>query len=314
MGSRPERGRAGVRVAAALVALSVPTLAGDAEAQEVTYTGSLQYSTGSYVFTERTHSFYLMTGLSARGRGFEVDASIPFIVQNSRLITYVGNAPLPTGGPDHLAVRRREPGAGIPTRRGGGTGRSGMGRSGGLARATLPGAAQATDSVTYADDYSGRLGDPFLEGALEIAPGDGFLRSLRLKAGTKAPLADLDSGVGTGEWDYLAGGSVMFAVGGLYFFADVGWWWLGDLPDLELRDGPSYGLGIGKAVFDGRSSLLFTLAGARASIVTVDAPLIAGVSLGHDLGQGRSLSLGASVGLSEASPDLSVLLGWALEL
>ena len=61
-----------------------------AGAQEVTYSGSLQYATGAYVFADRTHSAYLSSGLSVRGGRFELGVSVPLIFQNSQLVSGSG--------------------------------------------------------------------------------------------------------------------------------------------------------------------------------------------------------------------------------
>jgi len=311
------RGRPAYRCGgiAATLAAAVFTAAGIA-AQEVTYSGSLQYATGSYVFAERTHSAYLISGLGVEAGRFELRGSVPVIFQNSAVVTYVQGSPLPTGGPDHEAVRRREPGTTIPTH-----GRGGMGRGGGgmsfrpvLRTGEAGQQAQGTDSVAFADDFATNLGDPMLQGSVELFSGTGIVRSLRLSGGAKVPVADLDSGVGTGEWDYLTGASVALGASDLYLFGDLSWWWLGDLPDLELEDGLSYGAGVGHALFGGRGSVLATVSGAQASIATVEAPVTAGLSVGYTLEDGPSLSLGTAVGLTESSPDFSLFLGWTVGL
>lgn len=285
-----------------------------APAQEVSYTGSLQYSTGAYVFQQRTHSVYLISGLGVRGDRLELSGSLPVVLQNSTVVTWVQGMPVPTGGPDHEALRRREPGSKIPTRRGGG----GMGPGGRMAgsAAVLPGqtgpGTEATDSVTFSDEFGVNVADPYLSGSVEAFSGLGTVRSVRFSAGTKIPLADVESGVGTGEWDYAAGTSLTLGLGGVYLFGDVTWWWLGDLPELELEDGLSYGVGAGGSVLDGRATVLATVSGAQSSVATVDPPVMAGVSLGYTLREGRSLSLGLSAGLTESSPDVSLYLGWTL--
>lgn len=295
---------------------AAPPVRSEAGAQEVTYSGSLQYATGSYVFEERTHTAYLMSGLGVEAGRFELRGSLPVIFQNSAVVTYVQGSPLPTGGPDHEAVRRREPGATIPTHGRRGTGMGGGGMSlrptPGLARAGQQ--AQAADSVAFADDFTTNLGDPLLQGSVELFSGTGLLRSLRVSGGAKIPVADLDSGVGTGEWDYLAGASIALGASEIYLFGDLSWWWLGDLPDLELEDGLSYGAGVGRGLFAGRGSVLATVSGAKATISTVDAPVTLGLSVGYTPDGGPSLSLGTAFGLSESSPDFSLYLGWTLGL
>lgn len=264
-------------------------------AQDVAYNGSLQYATGSYVFSERTHSFYLFSGIGVDAGRFRVDASVPLVLQNSTLVTYVGGGPLPTGGADHEVVGNREPGMTIPGRRG---------------YRAVPG----TDSVRFRNRYDLQVGDPMLYGSVEVHSGTGVLRSVTVSAGTKLPLADLDSGVGTGEWDFSAGTSLSVALGDFLLFGDLSYWWLGDLPELELRDELAYGLGIGRPILNGRFSLLGSLSGAESAVETLDPPLLLSISLGSTIDGNRQVTGGVSAGLTESSPDVGVFLGWTIPL
>lgn len=123
--------------------------------------------------------------------------------------------------------------------------------------------------VTFEDEFAWTVGDPFFSASGEVYSGTGFLRSLRAQASTKIPLQGLDSGVGTGAWDSGLGGSALMDMGGMYLFADLGYWWYGDLPDLQLDNGLTYGLGLSRALFDARGSLLVSLSGASRLIETM---------------------------------------------
>jgi hypothetical protein len=57
-----------------------------AATQALTYTGSLHYATGEYIFTERTHTLYLVNGLGLRAGGLNLSASVPLVLQNSEAI------------------------------------------------------------------------------------------------------------------------------------------------------------------------------------------------------------------------------------
>lgn len=279
-----------VAVAALFAVVTAVPLSG----QEVRYNGSLQYSMGSYIFAQRTHSFYLLSGLGVSAGRLQLDANIPLILQNSGVVSYVGGGALPTGGRDHRAVRTREPGSTVPGRRGSGS--------------------AAADSVEFSDEFGVEIGDPTFFGSGEIYSGTGLLRSINLSARTKIPLTDLDSGVGTGEWDYSVGGSVALIAGRVFFFGDLSHWWFGDLPELELQDGFAYGLGTGVPVMEGRGSLLATVTGAESAIRTAEAPMTLGMSFGLTVGESRQLSTGMTFGLSESSPDLGLSLGWSTGL
>lgn len=90
--------------------LELATGAGVAKAQQVTYSGSMQYATGSYIFTERTGSLYIMNGLSISGDRGSVSFTVPYVIQNSPWISYTHGGGIPTGGSRHGQVGRDENG------------------------------------------------------------------------------------------------------------------------------------------------------------------------------------------------------------
>lgn len=265
-------------------------------AQRVSYNGSVAYSTGSYVFADRTHSLWMSSGLSVSGGPLSVTASIPVIVQNSGVVSFVAGQPLPTGGEGSGALAGRGSGGKIGTR-GPGTG------------------SMSTDStVVFRDRYEVQVGDPLLSSALEVYSGTGGLRSLSLQASAKPPLRSLESGVGTGEWDFGGGASVVAGSGSTLLFLDGSYWSFGDLPDLELAGSFVYSAAVSRSVMGFRGSVLLGIYGATSIIDTVDPPLSTGAGFLYSFSDSRSVSVNATVGLSEASPDLSVSLGWGVRL
>lgn len=281
-----------------LLALLTAGAAGAAEAQEVRWTGSTSYASGSYVFDARTHTVVLSNGLGLTWGRLDVTGSLPVFLQNSRLVSHVGGVPLPTGGEDHGVVGRRQPGETIGTH-------SGMGGGGG-------GTGSQTQ-VVYADEYALEVGDPFFTAAARLYEGTGFVRSFQVQGSTKAPLRGLDSGVGTGEWDIGAGASAFASLAArTYVFMDLSYWWYGDLPELELVDGLSYGVGVSRTVLDARGSLLLSFLGSDPIIDSLDRPASLGLGASYSTSPGRSVSGGFTVGLSESSPDFSVYVGWSV--
>jgi hypothetical protein len=288
----PGEGRS-IRWSALPLALALLCTASTASGQEISWTGTASYSKGSYIFDAATHTFHLFNGLRLSSGRLDLSGSIPVVLQNSQLVSQVGGATLPTGGQDNGAVAGRQPGQKLGTGRGGGGG-------GGM--------------VTYRDEYALELGDPFFTAAARVYEGTGVLRSVQTQLSTKAPLRDLDSGVGTGEWDFGAGGSAFAALGSTYAFIDVGYWWYGDLPHLELADGLTYGIGLSRSLLDSRGSLLASFLGADPAIASMDRPAAVGLGFSYSPRLGRSVSTGVMVGLSEASPDLSVYAGWSMKV
>jgi len=274
--------------------------AGPLAAQGVRWSGSTSYARGSYVFDEATHTAVLSNGLTVTLGALEISGTLPILLQNSEWVSQVAGLPLPTGGREAGAVRGRGSGQTLG---------SGPGRNAGTG--TLP---EAGAEITYRDRFTVEVGDPLFSGSVPLYEGDGVLRSVRTQLSAKAPLRTVDSGVGTGEWDFGIGGSAFAAAGGTFFFVDVGRWWFGDLPDLELRDGVTYGAGVSRALFDARGSLMLSFFGATSLIESMDRPASLALGLSHGAGPGRTVSGGVAVGLSESSPDVSAYLGWSLTL
>jgi len=289
----------------AVVSIVAIFTAAPAVAQDLAYYGSLNYSTGTYIFSERTQAYMLNTCLTLQSGRLRVSGGVPLILQNSVVVNQVGTWWVPTGGPDHGAVRQRAPGETVPMgpRRGPG----GQGQGGSFS------VVAAVDTVAETGSYEINVADPLFTGALELYRGYGALRSFEVTGAVKTPVATLESGVGTGEWDWGGGLSMAVAAGRTLFFGDVGWWSYGDLPDLELKDGMSWGVGAGLPVND-RFSLLGSVSGAAAVIETVDAPLSLALAGSWSLRNGRSISAGVTAGLSEANPSVGVFMGWRLGL
>ena len=254
------------------------------DAQEIRYSGSLGFSSGSYFFADRTQSFSLLNGLSlSRGR-LSFSATLPIIAQTSDAVAFLGGGMMPTGGPDHEGVADRHSGTGM-----------GMGED-------LPGGVDASFDAT--------IGDPLFRGSFQLFQSAGKLRSLTAEAMAKAPLAPLASGVGTGAWDLGVRASSVMAFGETLILAGLSFWSPGDLPELVLKEYADVFLGVGR-LLGRRWSLLSSLNLATAVIETIDPPASAGLSIGFRPRSGRSLNGGISVGLTEASPDLTVFLGWS---
>lgn len=285
---------------AVTLALSLAATASPLVGQAVRWTGSTSYSRGSYVFDELTHTLSIANGLGLTFGRFEVSGTLPLLLQNSQWVSQVGGIPLPTGGEEAGVVQRRGPGSTVGSRSGRGSGGTGQ---------VDP---SEPAEVTYRDEFAWAVGDPFFSASAGVYEGTGFLRSIRTQVSAKAPLRGIDSGVGTGEWDVGLGGSAFASLGGTFVFADVARWWFGDLPDLELRDGLTYGAGLSRSILDSSGSVMVSFFGASPLIESMERPASLALGLSYSPRVGRSLSGGLAAGLSESSPGLSVYAGWSL--
>jgi len=266
-----------------------------AQAQTANYSGSVQYATGNYIFSERTHSAYLFNGLDVSHGRFQSSVSLPLIYQTSPWISYSGVGYVPSGGPQQGTVGGHGPGGGQ------GSGR----RRGGGDPIVLP------DTTTYADIG---LGDPSLRVDLDLIRS---LRgpSVRLAGSAKVPIADVDRGFGTGAWDGGLGLALSQRLGRWFLFGEAMHWWLGDMDDLVLQNAISYSASIGRAFQNGRFGVLASFSGYTEIIDGADPPLQTALGLSYQFGDGKyGLSASASTGLSESMPDVSVSFGWRVTL
>lgn len=277
-----------------LVWAAAAVLVGSAAAQEVSYSGSVQYTSGSYIFADPTWTWGFHTGLAVRWGVLRAGGSVPILVQSSGAVSMVGGVPVPTGGRDHEAVagrRRGQPGA----------------------QGSDPMAVVVTDTgsaVVAAGATGAVVGDPLLTSGLVLHEGDrGFVRGVELTGAAKVPVTDLESGVGTGEWDVGLGAVAVLAVGRVLAYLDGAYWWYGDLPGLELRDGPSWAAGLSVPV-GGRVWAMAMAARTSRILEGVDPGMSGSLGFAYRLSRAWSLSLLVGTGFSESSPDLMVSAGW----
>lgn len=249
--------------------------AGPVAGQELRYSGSVGYYTGSYIFGDRTESVAVLNGLSlSRGR-LSLTATLPLIAQTSTSVSFLGGGMMPTGGPDHGEVTQ--------------------GHAGGM---------------SMGDGFDVTPGDPVVRVSYRVVQGVSAPRVLTVEALAKAPVAPLSSGIGTGAWDVGVGASGMAVLGGTMVLGALSVWSPGDLPELVLREYADVTLGLGR-VFAERWSLVVSVNAATTIVDSLAAPASLGVSAGLRTEGGGSWSLAAAAGLTEASPELSLTLGWA---
>ena len=261
---------------------------------QLRYSGTLAYSQGSYFFDEATGSFFLSNRLSARWERLDLSASLPFILQQEGTVTWAAGTPIPTGGSQHGVVAGRTSGSTVGARRG---------RRDGT----------VSDSVLVVDsDYSASVGDPLFGLGVEVYSGFGLVRSFRLDGRVKAPVTELGEGSGTGEWDYAGGASLTAAMGPALVFLDGTYWWIGDLPELELLNSLSYGLGVAVPWPDRHVSFLVGVSGSSKTVPSADVPLSVDGSVGVGVGDEGFFSAGLSLGLTESSPDFTIQAGYSL--
>lgn len=252
------------------------------EAQSITYNGSVQYSTGNYIFTDRTNSFYFFNGITLSENLFQITATFPIIYQNTSFISYLGPVVVPTGGKQSGMIVNRK----------------------GKKRITI------VDSPSI---QKTGVGDPNIHLNFLIAGQKGNT-SLHVLANMKFPVASFESGFGTGEWDYGLGLSLNHRSGRFFIFADATYWILGDPPDLKLIDPVAYGVAIGYLIPGTKIGTMATFSGYSKIIESVNPPVYAGFGLNFQVNKNIGLNIGSTFGLTDSTPGVSLAFGWSINL
>ncbi len=268
---------------AAAGAMLMALAAVPAAADSFSYTGSLQMARGTYVFTQPTSGYFFFNGLTYSSETFILAVTVPLIYQTTPYVSYTGVGVLPSGGTESSAVSQRQ----------------------GREPVLVPEVVEFKQSG---------VGDPVLMAGLTLVRESGATPAIQLSGQIKAPLADVDQGFGTGEWDYSVGVGLSKKIGGVFLFADVHYWILGDLPELELQNAWSYAFSFGHAFAAGKYALMASYSAITEVIAGVAPPSSFGLGLSVRIGRGSSVMLNAAFGTSEASPDLSLSLGWSIGL
>lgn len=290
--------------AACLGLLAVAGLAHAAGAQMLHYEGGLALASGTYIFTQRTNSFTLSTGLAFSAGPVTFRGTFPVFMQNTTLVAASGGILVPTGGSsvgtvaDSSAARR------------GGSGR-GFVVIDDPSSLVLEGSADGAVDVpaTSVTGYQAHMGDPTF--GANVSLGGGPFSAL-LGAGVKVPFTDTAS-FGTGEWDYGGSLSLSYRLGIVAFVSvDAGYWHMGDLPELDLQDP----LLLSATV----SHLSMSGWGFSASYYSA-TPVIEGFASSRSVSVGilrvgarQSIGINAGVGLTDTTPDFMVGLNWRLRL
>lgn len=306
---------------AVLVGVLVALWAPPWEAQQVSYEGSLSASTGTYIFTERTNSFALSTGLYLKTGRLSFRATIPVWLQNTTLVTSSGAGTVPTGGPYGQEAVRDSGQAREQRQQGGGDGNgNGNGQGPGGPGGRMPGAGQpvpltpavAGEPVPVPAEaitgYQAALADPTLAVTARFLETGRVTMSL---GGTvKFPLADTAT-IGTGEWDVGASLSVSVLAGSRWTFGlDASYWHLGDLDSLELKD-PLLGTISAGALLGDRWGTMLSVTGSTTALTGFDPPVSVTVGLNH-IAPSFTWGLSLGAGLTESAPDIMVGVLWSV--
>jgi hypothetical protein len=271
-------------LAALLFAPSLSTAAGEGEVTVAGSTFSGDYGTGTDIDSQRFTVRYVT------GNDWQFGTALSMVrIGLAADVTYNGLGGLSMNGK-------------------GGTGRGTMNGTGTGTTTTAQGETTTTTAVE--DVWASGLGDLWLSLSRRLVGGGVRVYRFDANIEVKAPLADQDKNLGTGEWDYRLGWAGEYRFWSLVTYGGLGWNRLGDPAWVDLNN-----------VFDGYVGVDSNpLAGERLVISGwLDGwqEIIDGVGHRAAVGIGVRTTgkmrwrLQVRTGLTEASEDLNVILGLA---
>ena len=225
----------------------------------------------------------------ARGDRFRMRLDLSFLrVESSVGVarTFFGTVPL-----DEATRRRLGEG-------------SGQGSQGGGPEAL---AAVVDQAYSTEETWETGFGDTRLGASARLAGGGVKMFRADALLEVKAPTADEEKGLGTGEWDYRAGLGFEYRFWSATGFAGAGYTLHGDPEWIELEDVPDVYVGLESDPMNGRYVVSAWLEAQDEVVTGAGERSALGLGL-RVLGQTR-YRLIATVGLSDAAEDFSVGLG-----
>ncbi len=169
---------------------------------------------------------------------------------------------------------------------------------------------EPVEPVAPSAQYTGSLADPVVQ--LFVTAHQGDRSSVGLSASVKVPVLEAGD-FGTGRWDVGAGLSLSRVVGSRTFLGlDLGFWRLGDPPDLDLQDTLTGTLTVGRPL--GRLwTASASLSGGRSVVPGYADPWWASLLVSRLSARGI-WGFTASFGLTDTAPDFTLGLLYRLRL
>jgi Putative MetA-pathway of phenol degradation len=232
------------------------------------------YSSGNYGTGSTTNITYLPLAIRRLFDNGDLTFTIPYLCINGD-----GAVTVLSGVPNRVSK----------------SGTSGSATSGGgKGKNKQPGNVEPTSSTDCG------IGDLIFRGRYYLVDERGWVPTIAVTGRIKIPTADSDRGLGTGQFDEGVGVEVSKKlIGNWLGFVDLGYTFIGDPPDVNLRNQWYYDLGAGynvtknllvslyyeeyRALIEGLSNprdLLFALNYKATSALRLNASLLVGLSSG----------------------------------
>jgi hypothetical protein len=255
-------------------------LGGNATAGEWSYSGSVRYAYGNYIYTTKTQSYYFLSSLRYRTERYRLSLGLPVIAQNSSLIAFGG-------------------GGMMPRTRAGSTDGMGQKNSGQM--------NPANESSASTFDFA--FGDLFLNGEFTLLNEDELMPKVALTGQLKKPVGSTATGASTGAWDYGLGLSLNKSDSHRYAALDLAYYWIGDAATIDYENALSYGVGYGHHFNNDQFGFLLYLSGYSKILQDYEAPSQFSFTANYRVSSGVALSGGFNYGLSNTVPDFAIFAG-----
>lgn len=259
----------------------------------------LQYAGGNYYYNSYSKLFSFYGGIRYQSEYFSVNFTAPIIFSNNNTLSQSGGMMLPIGGNSTGSNSGRMAGN---------TGSAGMmGSEGSHSNPYTFGSSSSMNSKVG-------LGDIFMTGNYQFYSDyeDSFILSVNYQI--KFPTASGITNIGTGKFDYGASVTLRKGFDSYLAIADLGYLNIGDPNGIKYNNPFTYGIGLGKYINDGNSSLLIYYQGYTQIVSGYSAPQQLSLGFNHQLNSKLTLTLIGGVGLTKFSPGLLASTGAAWRL
>jgi hypothetical protein len=258
-----------------ILLMNVPVQAG-----EIIVSGLLKRNSGKYVYSDNTNTTYLYSTLKYKTDHYFVSVGLPFIAQNTDLITHMG-------------------GGIIPSEHGHDDQSSDEGHNHGM----FSGGQMGDHAMNWA------IGDIYFNFEKPMFNEMQYIPSFSFTALIKFPTASTEKNLGTGEIDYGFGISANKNLGLIYGFWDINYYFLGDPNGFDLKNPIGFGLGLGFPASNNRLSLLAYYSGYTEILPGIEPPRELSINISYRLNQKYLLNSGITYGFSESSPKYGFFFG-----
>jgi len=164
-----------------------------------------------------------------------------------------------------------------------------------------------------ASNWSGTIGDPMVRADVAVAGQHDGPWSVSVNAAFKFPVADVDTGLGSGEIDKAFGVTLAGTRRRSSYMLDVSYWVLGDPPGTSYRDGPAFFLGYATILGHSyRWSAMMGLAGSRSVVEGLDPPIQISVGVLRALRSRIGLGATVGIGLTDTAADWTAGVSWRI--